>query len=322
MQNIAFLQDIQNAIDNNYPSHLFEKIEKRRSNAESLLNKQNQLQYYTEIPKLSSSPNPLIQCASDAVEIKETEDMGRHVIASSDISPGDVIALEKPFAKMLLKESALDHCHNCLKLSYNLLPCPQCTEALFCSKFCLKEATDLYHKYECPVLAFLYNFKFSKLELIAVRVTLLAKNQYFGSCYKKSEIYKSERYQEIHELVTNTEKRSVADLFKKAAVAAMLCHIFEKYSAFPFDDYREIFTDLVLHHLQTGPSNFHEISECVGSMTDCYATEDIGCGTFSFLSLFNHACSPNVVRHCHGCTVVLRALRPIKKGEQIFDNYG
>lgn len=303
-------QDIANALLNDYPFRLLEKLENRRSKAKSLASKQIQHKYYLDLPTLSSPPNPLIQCASDAVEIKQSATMGRHVIATKDVLPGDVIALERPFAKILLKERIFNHCHHCLTLCYNLLPCPQCTEALFCSKFCLEEAKELYHKYECPYLNFLHNFNFSKLELLALRVTVLAKN-YYETLEQASEIYKSERYEEIHQLVTNTEKRKIPDLFRKSVVAAVLTHVFQ-----------DEMSDILMRHLQTGPSNFHEISECVGSTTKCYATEDIGCGAFSFLSLFNHSCSPNVVRHCHDSTVVLRALRPIKRGEQLFDNYG
>lgn len=316
-------QDIQNALDNNYPSRLSEKLQNRRSKAESLVHQQPHQQYYSTLPPLSSPPNPLIQCASDSVEIKQTETMGRHVVAVKDIRPGDVIALEEPFGKMLLKERKLDHCHHCLKPSYNLLPCPQCTEALFCSKTCLEDARERYHKYECPILAFLYNFNLSKLDLIAMRVAVLAMDHYATLETKPSEVYKSGRYEEIHHLVTNTEKRTNADLFSKAATAAVLTNVFEKHTTFLQDNTdKDVFSELLLRHLQTAPSNFHEIVECVGSTTQCYTTVDIGSGAFSFLSLFNHSCSPNIVRHCHGFTIVLSALRPIKKGEQLFDNYG
>lgn len=317
-------QDIENALANNYPSRLLTKLETRRSKAESLLNKQNSEKYFFDLPKLSSPPNPLIQCASDSVEIKDTELMGRHVVATKDISPGDVIALERPFAKILLRTHLSNHCYHCLALCYNLIPCPQCTRVLFCSKICLDEAAEQYHEYECPILHFLYMFEFSNLELLALRVTLRARPYYktLDQCFKESEIYRSERYEEIHNLVTNTEKRKVSDLFKKAMVAAVLTYLLEKHTTLMQEDIKGIFSDLLFRHLQTGPSNFHEISEIVGSADKCYTPEQIGSGAFSFLSLFNHSCSPNVVRHCHGSTVVLRALRPVRKGEQLFDNYG
>lgn len=250
--------------------------------------------------------------------------MGRHVIAAKDIRVGDVIAIEKPFAKIVLKERKLDHCHHCLKPSYNLLPCPKCTEALFCSKTCLVAAFERYHKFECPVIGFLYKFNLSVLELLALRVVVLARDEHPSKPTPSVEAhYKSDRYEEIHNLVTNTEKRTIPDLFSKTTTTAILTHIFEKHTTLlQSNASKALFSERLLRHLQTAPSNFHEISECVGSATKCYETEDIGSGAFSFLSLFNHACSPNIVRHCHGFTVVLRALRPVKKGEQLFDNYG
>lgn len=250
--------------------------------------------------------------------------MGRYVVAAKDIAAGDVIALEKPFAKMALKDKILDHCHNCLGLCHNLLPCEGCTGALFCSKGCMQEAMEGYHGFECPVLGFLHRFEFSKLELMALRVVIQARDYYEKEpSFKGSDVYASGRYEEIHQLVTNSEKRPVADLFKKATVAAVLSHVFKNSSSLlPDEQLKDGFSRLLMRHLQTAPSNFHEISECVGSKGGCYATEDVGSGAFSFLSLFNHSCSPNIVRHCHGFTVVLRVLRPVRKGEQLFDNYG
>lgn len=53
-----------------------------------------------------------------------------------------------------------------------------------------------------------------------------------------------------------------------------------------------------------------------------YEIVEIGAGAYAFMSLLNHSCAPNVVRHCHGNTIVLRAIRPIEIGQQLYDNYG
>lgn len=53
-----------------------------------------------------------------------------------------------------------------------------------------------------------------------------------------------------------------------------------------------------------------------------YEIVEIGAGAYAFMSLLNHSCAPNVVRHCHGNTIVLRAIRPIEDGQQLYDNYG
>lgn len=77
-----------------------------------------------------------------------------------------------------------------------------------------------------------------------------------------------------------------------------------------------------MRNFQTGRFNYHEICELGGSATKDYKPERIGVGVFSFINLFNHSCYENVHRACHGSTIVLSALRSIKKGEQLFINYG
>jgi SET and MYND domain-containing protein 4 len=49
---------------------------------------------------------------------------------------------------------------------------------------------------------------------------------------------------------------------------------------------------------------------------------ETGAAAYACLSLLNHSCDPNVVRHSHGTTAVLRAIKFIPKGAQILDNYG
>lgn len=252
--------------------------------------------------------------------------MGRHVVATKNIAVGDVIAIEEPFAKILLPEQAFSYCHNCLELCYTLVPCNKCTNALFCSNKCKDLALTAYHKYECPILPAMVSMGFTKFHLLALRIAICAKKDYsaIGSCFSRSDegIYRSGRYREIHQLIANTEQRSTADLFERSVTAALLYNLVKERTEFLADVDPKTFQELLMLHLQTGPSNFHETSELTGTADGLYAPTEIGAAAYAFLSLLNHACSPNVVRHCHGVITVLRALRPILKGEQLFDNYG
>lgn len=284
-----------------------------------------QIQYHSDLPKVAN-PNRSIHCASSSVEIKTSLEMGRHVIASRDIPVGEVIAIEQPFATILLPAKTTDHCHHCLQLCYDLLPCEFCTEALFCTESCKEAAWDSYHKYECAIISILRKLDLSKLEHIALRIALIASRTNAGvSNLSESEVYHSGRYQEIHQLIANTECRNPADIFERSTTAAVMYQLVEAYTPFFVDfeaeESKGRFRELLLLHLQTGPSNFHEISELALS-NGVYDSEETGAGAYAFLSLLNHSCNPNVVRHSYGTHVVLRALRPIRKGQQLFDNYG
>lgn len=317
------MQDISNALQTNYPERLINKLYDRKRKAEELSSQQQPFKLHDFIPNVSF-PNSRIKCASQSITLQSSEEMGRSIVSTTGIAVGEVVAEEKPYAKILLSNKKYTHCHHCLKLCYILIHCTNCTTAMFCGDNCKNVAWKQYHKYECPLLSTFIDLELGKLQLMALRVAICARQHFdsMGIAIKDSdEVYESENYKEIHQLVANTEKRSVSDLFERATVAAVLTHLMDMKTDL-FEEFDvNAFQEVLMLHLQTAPSNFHEITEAV--YTDgSYQLEEVGAGAYSFLSLLNHACSANVVRHCYGTAIVLRALRPIPQGEQLFDNYG
>lgn len=313
------MKDIAQALNHNYPEHLKPKLSVREKNSRNI-ESENYGKPHEEIPKILKK-HPNIQSASDCIEIQEEENWGRFIVASRDIKIGEIVAIEKPFASILVNEF-LSHCHECISLCYNLIPCENCTQAMYCSEKCRDVAFEGYHKYECSILATLRFLEFYKLKLLPLRIAFLARNHYSENFEKKSEVYKSDCYNEIHNLVSNTAKRPVSDLFERATAAAIISNLVKNYTNF-FSDYSSsTFKEILLLHMQTGPSNFHEINELAPSSSGVFEPEEIASGAFSFLSLFNHSCCPNVTRFCYGPSLVVKAIQNIQKGEQCFDNYG
>jgi len=76
---------------------------------------------------------------------------------------------------------------------------------------------------------------------------------------------------------------------------------------------------ILLTHLQNLPCNAHEIAS--GTVKDSVQSE-IGAASYGTLSLINHSCDPNVVRHYHSSHAVVTSVRTILAGEEILDNYG
>ncbi|XP_060523174.1 SET and MYND domain-containing protein 4-like [Cylas formicarius] len=315
------IADINRALKSGYPEKLKAKIETRMEKAKSLKPAQFKVEFCTPAPNISKEfENSRIQCASSAIAIKNSPSQGRHVVATRDIDPGEILAVETPFCSFLV-DDFYTNCHQCLKLCYNLVPCEWCTQALFCSEECENLALK-YHAYECPILKSLKSLRMGKLELLPMRIALLVGDG-VPNPVENDEVYRSDRYAEIHGLVSNTTSRTVADLFKRAVNAAVIYHLVENHSKFfilKSSNVRNVFKELVLLHMQTGPCNFHQITQpCFGGdLTD----KEIGAGAFSFLSLFNHSCSPNVSRYCHQTTIVIVAIDSIKTDEQCYDNYG
>ncbi|XP_022916477.1 SET and MYND domain-containing protein 4 [Onthophagus taurus] len=323
------LKDIDRALNNQYPEDLAYKLELRRSKCKKPPRQQTELSYYNP-PPIIEHPNQLINCASSSIKINKSEELGRHVLAVKNIPIGDVIAVEEPYSKLLLKDFIYSYCSNCLELCYDLIPCDGCIYALFCSEKCKESAWKLYHQYECPIITMLYHLELTKLNLLALRITLQARDIFgiIDKFNKNNKVYKSDSYEEIHFLEGNTHLRNSADLFPRSVTAAVIFNLLENHTDFikdlkqPENDEKTV-KELILRHLQTGPTNFHEISECREDyFGDFESSVETGAGAFSFMSLINHSCNPNVLRVCHGSKIVLRALRPIKKGEELLDNYG
>ncbi|KAG0728945.1 SET and MYND domain-containing protein 4 [Chionoecetes opilio] len=85
-----------------------------------------------EPPQLARH-NPSIPSLSSSVNLAFSPNQGRHLVANQDIKPGEVIAVEDAYSKVVLLESSLHtHCTDCLARCLTPLPCPDCSQS---SKF-------------------------------------------------------------------------------------------------------------------------------------------------------------------------------------------
>lgn len=126
------------------------------------------------LPKIKS-PSKKYDCASDAIEIKYSDKyFGRHVVATRDIEPGEVLVVEKPFSMFLEDDNIYTHCAYCMRYLWAGIPCQNCVNAVYCSEDCLKRAWDKYHRLECPLLDFLLQFKALRSEMFSARLFLEA----------------------------------------------------------------------------------------------------------------------------------------------------
>lgn len=226
------------------------------------------------------------------------------------------------------------------------------TQVMYCSEKCRTSSWDNSHYIDCPLLDILQKLEIGKMSFLALRiVVMVCKGQNLQSLitsledehkcsdrnkgFNNNGTYSSSDYSAIYWLVGNTEKRVVGDLFRRAVTAACILNCLETMTDFfsidtnspPADitHYKLLVGGLLLRHLQNLPCNAHEVSELVktetGTLKDgvpVWKGVEIGAAAYAVLSLVNHSCDPNVVRHSYkGDTAVLRAIRPIAKGEQV-----
>ncbi|CAB0029902.1 unnamed protein product [Trichogramma brassicae] len=102
---------------------------------------------------LAYGANDEVPALSKGATIVYTEKYGRHLVATQHFKAGDIILTENPYAYVIYREKYYTHCHHCLTRSFNLISCPHCPIAQYCSEKCMRDAWQLAHQLECPIHA-------------------------------------------------------------------------------------------------------------------------------------------------------------------------
>lgn len=98
--------------------------------------------------KLSLPANKKLPFIASCLKIKTNQKYGRHIITTTDLNVGDIIAKDKSFCSVPISESKFirvselniyQRCNNCLKSNHlSLIPCKNCCHGM-------KSLTYLYH---------------------------------------------------------------------------------------------------------------------------------------------------------------------------------
>lgn len=345
------LENIELAKKFGYPERLMEKLLKRESECIRFANENNneENEKSNELllePKLSFPPHADVPFIADCLELRESNQYGRFVVTNHDLCVGQVVGIEDGFCTLILPSVRYQRCANCLgEFDLSLFPCAHCTSAMFCSVECQEDGMANFHKFECPVIEFLFGM-LNIIQLSAVRVAIRAI-----TCFESiAELWKfvdncdyqainaftlkytkdmplSEMYTAVHTLETNQDKRSTADLFQRAVITAILYRVLVQHTELKVllknDHEIDLLIELIFRHLQTASTNFHRL-ETLANVRNANNLDDVsyGSGAYAFCSLINHSCAPNIVRLPIGQRIAIFVLRPIKAGEQLLDNYG
>nr|XP_023013844.1 SET and MYND domain-containing protein 4-like [Leptinotarsa decemlineata] len=285
---------------------------------------------------------------SPFVDIKFDNRLGRHAVAKKDISVGTLIVKEDPHVALLDKGRSLTHCQVCFVYVDQLIfPCSTCTNVVFCSNDCKKQAEASFHKSECS----LYPTLVGNLDkLIPLRILTQRGYEFFAEQkdkllgnlesrnrgLTKKEVYRSDDYDNMLFLYRHVNQKSSEQLYLNAAV--YLLRMLKKTDFFPFETDDKVLQEgelfigrLILRHCQLIACNIHEITQLryhdynlvrkhAGEKK--HLVESIGVGLFPTFAFFNHACEPSVIRYSDKTRMLVRTIKPIKAGEMIYDNYG
>lgn len=119
--------------------------------------------------------NPRVVGASGSIELKFSENFGRHIVATKDIKVGEVIFVQKAYSLILSSECWYTYCWYCSKRTWSSVGCNNCVNVIYCNESCRDKAWAEYHDMECDVISYLLAMGQREwLDLMAARITIKA----------------------------------------------------------------------------------------------------------------------------------------------------
>lgn len=335
------LQNIELARNESaYPMRLDEKLQRREAKCHELLASHDTKPSKPLIPELSFPPHDRIPFIADCLELHQNEKYGRHVVATRDIQIGQIIAIEEPFCTTVDVDQQYECCHNCgLENCQSLIPCRNCPHVMFCSARCSEEAQRRYHRYECQAIDYLHatlpdNYSQSTLRIFLCALTSFDSVDKLLHCIENAKqndqnVFNVDydatgprvchAYEPIYAMQNGPDSAFSNEMIK------LLSHIV-RYLVYNTDlgelisvDQLNAATEIIKHHHFTTLLNLSAVSRIADASG---VQKSLPKSVYAFRSLLNHSCAPNVMTTGYGNKVLLSAVRPIKAGEQIFDNYG
>lgn len=208
---VECLEDIERALQNNYPEFSKPKLLIRRAKCYKELANENyihakfwlykvplndptcsllvrQLKSYpllTDREKILDegsllpevkSPSSKYPCASDAVDIGYSRYYGRQIVATRDIDPGEILIVEENFTNYISAEDSFYCCSHCSTFLWNGVPCEHCINVFYCSEKCRVAAWNEYHSTECTTFDLLLQYHFVNLNQAPKLLIRMAKN--------------------------------------------------------------------------------------------------------------------------------------------------
>lgn len=150
----SLLPYVEDQSNNNINSTIIKNVKKASEAMTNLSIQQNYNKKEAEVPdhikilNEKESQNP-----SNTYSIQIDEKLGRQIIATRDIKPGEIIVVEKPYVSCVKLSNFTNYCGHCFAKTWTSIPCDNCNWCMFCSEECKKLAFINYHDMECYVMS-------------------------------------------------------------------------------------------------------------------------------------------------------------------------
>ncbi|CAL4058712.1 unnamed protein product [Meganyctiphanes norvegica] len=305
--------------------------------------------YKNPLPPKIVESNPSIPCFSSAIKVQWTPERGRHLIASRDIKPGEVLAVEKAYMWTIDTQNPLtmmNFCSTCLGRCAAPLPCPQCSKVVFCSDTCRSTGLSTFHKIEChllPTMTELVSPVLHRIINIIAQIPYSELKTKISQCkqeemnkprkhhgFNDHMIYDSTDYRTIYHLEGNFSRRLLQQLIHLCAIASIAVKMLIKSNMYFVDEEGIPFEPSESDIVFVGSVCLDQLNKvlCNASMVDEYQinvseldedpeTKKVGSGIFPAICLLNHSCNPSAQLNSYGNTAVCHSICFIPMGGDV-----
>lgn len=169
-----------------------------------------------KMQELEIDRNQQLTNASSSLTMRVSSSKGRHLVASRDITHGELLIREEAYVSVIIPDQKQVsgkgkwdvsvtncdlYCHHCLQWTLASLPCHQCSFARYCSPKCRDEAWRGYHYAECSLGSSLLTF--GLFCHTALRTVLLAGPKQVSEVYLHAFDAKTEDQDSVRGTISN-----------------------------------------------------------------------------------------------------------------------
>lgn len=214
-------------------------------------------------------------------------------------------------------------------------------QVIYCDETCRVKSYETGHKYECTMLTTFNNWpsmehmEHLSLYIFLKSVSMFGLDKYISTVcalnadttdpmmrgFNNKGKYLSDQFCAVYTLEGNETKRTVSDLFLRHCYAAVMVSIMTVAGLQIPDHQLGTVGESLVHIICAVSSNAHGITQPPDRKTWSLVHKNrfmpVASLLMPVLSLLNHHCDPNVVRHNYNGTIVLTAIQPISKDEQV-----
>lgn len=334
------LKSIELAEAAGYPDHLRDRLKLMAARCEEKIEASDHQERHKYRLKLTQPSHDKIPFMAKCLQLRQSEEYGRYVVTTQDLQVGDVVMIEQPFIVCLRPLMRYKRCAHCTAgdQRHALMPCGTCTNALYCSQECLKEAWLVYHRFECRISEHLNDL--DEFTAMALRSLLVGVSVYggldeyqeymatnatkeitaFDLDYTKEKRDRKLEFLVLHQMHFLDSQMSTEDRNYWMRRTAEVVHLLVQAKVFGGDISSPLTTFLlntIYRYTITNILNCYETS-----VPQKHGKEFVTVSQHLTMAMLNHSCAPNVQRLHQGGQQVLMVVRPVARGAQLFDNYG